>query len=228
MISHKHKCIFVHVPKAAGTSIERVFIDDLNLDMDNRHSLILGVNNNKNLGPRRVSHLLASEYVKDHYISQELFDSYFKFAFVRNPFTRLFSTYKFLGFDDLICFDGFIQKKLDSLFSSSEYGFFFKPAYDYLYDYNGNCLVDFVGKFENLNSDFKLAIETITFFKDSTSLKHVNKTTNDARNSLKKLSGKVIRMVDADHGKFTMSENSKDKVSSLYKNDLIFFGYSVE
>lgn len=225
MISHKHKCIFVHVPKAAGTSIERVFLEDLDLDMDNRHSLLLGQNNNNRLGPRRVSHLFASDYVNHHYISRELYDSYYKFSFVRNPFTRLFSTYKFLGYDELYSFDEFIQKKLRLLLNNPKFDFFLKPSYDYLFDTDGNCLVDFIGKFESLNDDFIKITNKIDFYKSDTKLKHYNKTNFSNRNLVKRTYGKVIKFLLSKNSDYKISDLSREIVLEIYNKDFENFGY---
>ncbi len=69
MISHSHRCIFVHIPKTAGNSINRVF----------------GISwqDHKDLQRYRAE-LPAAE-----------FDSYFKFAIVRNPWDRLLSDYNY-------------------------------------------------------------------------------------------------------------------------------------
>ena len=232
MISHKHKCIFIHVPKAAGTSIERVFLDDLGLDMNNRHSLLLGANNNLSLGPRRVSHLSGSDYVNHHYISEELFNSYFKFAFVRNPYSRLFSTYKFLNFGTYMRFDTFVQKKLKDLTNSKSLGFFVKPAYEYLYNAQGELLVDFVGKFEYLEDDFKVVKENLGL---TTELKHFNKT--EKGKGLKyKLS--ILRKILKDYRMFdrltysnpnySVDRDSQSIIIDFYRKDFEAFGYDIE
>ena len=67
-ISHQHRCIFVHVPKAAGTSIKRVF------DMQDQ------------------GHLPWSYYALCY---PELWRQYTSFAVVRNPWDRLVSVYHF-------------------------------------------------------------------------------------------------------------------------------------
>lgn len=230
MISHKHKCIFVHIPKAAGTSIERAFMDDLNLDMDNRHSLLLGASTNKSLGPRRVSHLLAKEYVEHHYISQELFDDYFKFAFVRNPFTRLYSTYKFLKFSDYLDFDTFIQKKLISLLKSKEFGFFLAPQTNYIYT-NKYCEVDFVGKFENLKNDFQVIKEELNL--SNLVLKHYNKTiqTTNFLNKFKILFKSIrdsssLSDINYRNSEYKLDSTSKDIIYSIYERDFDNFDYN--
>lgn len=74
MISHEHKCIFVHVPRTGGSSVEY---------------MILGAQ----LGPENElyqKHLTASQ-LKDKYPSE--WDSYWKFSIVRNPWARVVSLY---------------------------------------------------------------------------------------------------------------------------------------
>lgn len=68
MISHEHRWIFVHIQKTGGNSIRRA----------------LGVEQNDPHKHRFASELRAI-YGKD------VWDSYFKFAFVRNPWDRLVS-----------------------------------------------------------------------------------------------------------------------------------------
>lgn len=61
MISHKHKCIFIHIPSTSGTYIENLFNGDSTLD-DTRH--------------------LSIYKYKEMY--HDYWDSYFKFTIVRN------------------------------------------------------------------------------------------------------------------------------------------------
>ncbi|WP_268035274.1 sulfotransferase family 2 domain-containing protein [Algoriphagus sp. PAP.12] len=228
MISHKHKCIFIHVPKAAGTSIERVFLEDLDLDMDNRHALLLGASTNISLGPRRISHLLAREYVSGHFISQELFESYFKFAFVRNPISRIYSTYKFLNFDRYVDFDTFVSKKIDRLSEDKMYGFFMKPAYDYLFDENGKCLVDYIGKFESISVDFTNIISNINFFSKNIELKHYNKLSNKGDSIVKRTLVNMREKLRVQNDPKRLTSSSKDKIFQKYELDFTHFNYEYE
>lgn len=156
MLSHEHKCIFVHIPKAAGISIEQVFLDALGLDFAHRDSLLLGIANRDGKGPKILSHLTAREYVECGYVSQGTFDAYFKFTFVRNPYDRVYSFYKYFGFANLISFDRFVIDELPRLFSDPRFIYFVKPMVEYVCDDSGKTLVDFVGKVESIDRDFEV------------------------------------------------------------------------
>ena len=61
MISHRHQCVFVHVPKTAGISIEHVFLAQYGLTWDERAPLLLRFNPDPALGPERLGHLTATD-----------------------------------------------------------------------------------------------------------------------------------------------------------------------
>jgi len=64
LISHHDKCLFVHVPKCAGQSVEMFFLDRIGLDWERRAPLLLRPNDVPALGPPRLAHLKAAEYVE--------------------------------------------------------------------------------------------------------------------------------------------------------------------
>ena len=77
MISHKYKCIFVHIPKTGGTSIENVLGDSADQPVSGGSA-----------------HDPITHY-KEKY--SEHFDQYFKFSIVRNPWDRTLSIFNYLS-----------------------------------------------------------------------------------------------------------------------------------
>jgi hypothetical protein len=72
MISHQYKCIFIHVQRTGGTTIERWLQgeDQWNIHHNTKH--------------------ITTGYARDR-AYPEYFNEYFKFAFVRNPYERVMS-----------------------------------------------------------------------------------------------------------------------------------------
>jgi hypothetical protein len=155
VICREFQCIFVHIPKVAGQSIEQFFLQLLGLSWQMRGPLCLRYNRDPKQGPHRLAHLTASEYVSCGHINQQEFNSYFKFAFVRNPWDRLVSEYEFRR-NTLRCdFKAFLFRRFPSTEPSDAYRHVL-PQYKFLFDENGDKLVDFIGRFERLSTDFEI------------------------------------------------------------------------
>ena len=69
MINHNLRCIYVHIPKTAGNSVNRVF------------------------GVQWENHKDLARYAGE--VTPEQFRRYYKFAIVRNPFARILSDYNY-------------------------------------------------------------------------------------------------------------------------------------
>lgn len=152
-----------------------------------------------------LQHLTARE-VKERYDSL-IWNNYFKFAFVRNPWGRLVSEFSYRmqkrqdiiksyglnnqsSFEDYICAirdrNKIIQQK------------------DYVTDIEGNIIVDFIGRLENIEDDFKKICKIIGV---SCKLEKTNKS------------------VHKDYKQYYDSM-SKKLVEKLYKEDIELFNYS--
>lgn len=83
LISHKHKCIFVHISKTGGTSLEHALFQSEGIDITD----MLTDDNNIEYPEK---HLSAVQYRETN---PDIFNEYFKFAIVRNPWDRLVSNY---------------------------------------------------------------------------------------------------------------------------------------
>jgi hypothetical protein len=138
----KYRCLFVHVPKAAGISVAQSLFG-------------CKAGGHRSLTRYRVA--LGSSFV----------DRSFKFTVVRNPWDRLVSAYFFLknggmtprdaywsqrylaGFD---CFDDFVTGWLTPARAQRQQHLV--PQCRYLAGRDGRIGVDCVGRFENLAEDF--------------------------------------------------------------------------
>lgn len=162
LISRKHKFIFIHVYKNAGTSIRRAlhpFSYDPWQKVANVTLKTIGVNY---LNPTPLgSHATAQE--AKSYLGEAAFDSYFSFAFVRNPWDWHASLYTFMLKDTTHYQHDFVkqlsgfEKYLQWAFSQEN----FKRQSDFLMSTNNYILVDHVGRFENLEEDFQIICSKI-------------------------------------------------------------------
>lgn len=135
--------IFIHIPKAAGVSINSSIY--------------------KNYG---CSHAPVGFYIEN--LGIEVYRSLFTFTFVRHPIDRFISAFEFLkkggmhsidrDFSDYFLLKSKDVNEFSRLFFEEkkirEY-IHFKRQSDFL-TWNGNIEVDFIGKFENLEEDFSV------------------------------------------------------------------------
>jgi hypothetical protein len=166
-ISHPLQTIFVHIPKAAGTSIEAV----LGMHGDKTD---IGVRPYFNQTPD-PEHLYGGNL--QHMTARRLrtvlnddvrFKGYFKFAVVRNPWDRLVSTCAWSDqkwtrgvelasaeFERLVC-------ELHAAFRAAKAASrplvlpaHLEPQVSYVADEHGQPLLDFVARYENLAADWE-------------------------------------------------------------------------
>ena len=183
------KVIFTHILKTAGTSV-------LNA-IDQKFKL----------------HIPANEALRR--VGKKEFSDAFKFSFVRNPWSKVFSHYnynvktnqqnmknKVIPFNDWV-YCTFGDNK-DYFYHHR--GIHFVDQMSWLVDEDENILVDYIGKFENIDNDFAhickyLAIEN--------KLSHLNKSFKKKTKNYKEYYNK----------------SSIEIVRSVFKRDIKHFGY---
>ena len=215
MISHHDKCVFVHVPKCAGQSIEMFFLARVGLEWETRAPLLLRPNDVPALGPPRLAHLKAHEYVEKKWMTPAQFDEYFKFAFVRNPWDRIASFYRFLGFDRRCSFSRFVTRHLPGQIEKRHW--FLCPQAEYLYDKDDQLLVDFVGRFESLAQDFASACQHMGM--SNATLPHVNDSKRARPGVMRWITRPSLPYRDM------YNTHSQQVVASLYEADVEAFKY---
>ena len=89
-----------------------------------------------------MAHLLAQDYIKNFFVSEQIYDQYFKFAIVRNPWSSLFF-YNFLHLKGLNLINFLSIDFIRTIFAQKSTLGLFVPA-DYLVDHNDNLIVDYV------------------------------------------------------------------------------------
>ncbi|XQW85910.1 sulfotransferase family 2 domain-containing protein [Thalassotalea piscium] len=235
MISHPHKCIFIHIPKVAGQSVESIFVELNHLTWAERAPLLLRPNSEPTQGPPRLAHLKATEYTQYGHISQETFDHYFKFTFVRNPWARLVSEYNYrkqhgdsdyqLPFKEFVltCFP---TKDKDDYSKAKDYYRHIIPQCEFIYDDNGNCLVDYIGRYESIQAGFNEVCRALSL--DEMPLPYKNKTLK----GVKLYKEKWLAMFGVNTHKKHYSQyydtETQQFVADYYAKDIQLFDYKFE
>jgi hypothetical protein len=162
LISHSHKFIFIHVYKTAGTSIRKKLApySHAKPSANFLHRLI---NPNESVFSNKFNtHSSAAELKKQ--IPAKIWNSYFKFGIVRNPWDWQVSLYTYMLktqethpqgslVNKLSDFDSYIDWRVNNDVHLQK---------EYLYDMQTNKpLVDYIGRFENLQSDFDHICKTV-------------------------------------------------------------------
>ena len=226
MICREFQCLFVHVPKTAGQSVEQFFMDRLGLDWDaDRDKVLLGDNDDPTRGTEKLAHLSALEYLDCGFIERDEFERLFKFSFVRNPFERIVSEYRYRNYFQHRSFRDFVLNKLPEPGWDDKYRHVM-PQSDLICSEDGRLLMDFVGKFENLQQDFNRVCEHFGF--EDTALPHVNSSDKRSRELRRGIKNFLRRNDESGLRTYVefYDDETRDYVAQLYRSDIEMFDYS--
>jgi len=161
MISHTHQCIFIHINKCAGTSIQSLL---------KQYGGNFVFKNHQVLKTSHRSHVTAYQYS-----NLEYWNRYFKFAVVRNPWDKELSDYFFHNKkqEKHKSFEEYLKRDI-----KQEQKIWHTNQIDWLRSSNNNLELDFICRFETLEQDIskvfkKINITNYTLEKlNTTSHKH--------------------------------------------------------
>ena len=196
----EYRCIFVHIPKTAGISVSRSLFG--------------------NNGPGHET-LRRFQIV----FSEREYDTYFKFAFVRNPWDRVYSAYNFLrkgGWHEadrdwaqahLSRYSDFNEFVSSGLGRTEVYNWLhFKPQLSFLWTPGKRQFeLDFLGYFENLEEDYGRIAARLG----------ARAETGLRKDNIGKRDGKVGY-------REAYTEKSRRLVADLFACDINAFGYDFE
>ncbi|MFT4797266.1 MAG: chondroitin 4-sulfotransferase 11 [Candidatus Azotimanducaceae bacterium] len=156
-----YAAVYVEIPKVACSSIKVALADMLGVVLD---------------GPKGDPHQSTFPLATPNRESRLMFEGYFSFSFVRNPWSRLLSCYRdkvlfqaegftnstqragvadcFAHYEQIragMSFDEFVEAIVS--IPDNEADAHFRSQHTFLSNANGQVSVDFVGRFESLNSD---------------------------------------------------------------------------
>ena len=163
IISHSKKFIFVHIKKNAGTSVTR-YLDEYLTYRD----LVLGCTEfGEQIQPffRWKYKLNKHSYSKriKAVTGDEVWNDYFSFTFVRNPWARMVSLYTWCRKNKLkydICQDAINSESFSEFIRGRCFAQLPKQV-DYFTDAQGKIIVNFVGKQESIQDDFEYVCNQI-------------------------------------------------------------------
>lgn len=157
MISDRYRCIFIHLRRTGGNSIESALGGIRLLDRSGNATQVWDNELHRGKTPYKID--LRGHFIHDtaEDVQQkvpEKFQTYFKFSFVRNPWAQMLSIF---------------FRKHGSKGMKGDFGQFLieyrkqkgtVPRVS-LYDEEGRQMIDFIGRFENLAEDFEMVAKKV-------------------------------------------------------------------
>ncbi|MDY7025843.1 MAG: sulfotransferase family 2 domain-containing protein [Pseudomonadota bacterium] len=169
LVNYRYQFLFVHIAKTGGTSVRSAlnplrWRDPLYYLLWPAHRVSHLTGHKLGLKFPRHSHIIAAKEM----LPEELFTSLYKFAFVRNPWDLQVSSFHHIQrerpqfMNGITDFNEFMRYKFDP---EREYQYHIDTSLslqsDYLVGLHGNLLVDFFGRYEQLNEDFEQIKSTL-------------------------------------------------------------------
>jgi len=173
IVSHTKKFVFIHIPKAGGTSVRTALEAYATVGVWQHQVNGLPPNTNRQLAKHAKAHVLRD------YLGEEAWEDFYTFAFVRNPWDRLVSNYYYARkhkksakhqFAMSMDFTGFIRWYRDH--TNVKEALRIDPQFAYVAE-SGRLIIDQVCKFEKINNDFANVCTRLGIRK---ALPHMNKS----------------------------------------------------
>lgn len=224
MISHRHKAVFVHIPKCGGMSVEHLFLADLGLTWEQRAPLLLRERVEGEMAPPRLAHLTAREYIAGHYLTEEMWADYLTFAVVRDPHARAVSSYRYLALDRVLPFDRYVTEYLPSVLSTPAHPWrwFLRPQSEFVTDAAGALLVDHLVRLESIADDLPAVVAKAGL--DIDAVPHVNATEKPRARRMLRARAEYARghrrMPSLRHHTAAWTPELREAVAELYADDL--------
>lgn len=218
IISDTKQFVFLHNPKAAGTSIRQNIL----LPHDTRHNFFWGMASGGSLKrPIDKAHLALEDFKVVFPDTYSILQDYFVFAFVRDPYERYISSFheyikhnhtnmdigSLKHKETMEMLDNFIANQLTKNRIRHVYKYrHFIPQHFILYHKN-KCMVDYIGRVSTLNRD----ITNISKLLDL---------------GITPKLGELNRRPQTTNAKQDMLlPRTKDLIRRLYELDFMYFGF---
>jgi hypothetical protein len=204
IISRKHRFVFVAVPKTGTHSVRRALREHMGSeDLEQVRLFVEKKLPWPQLAQLQHGHITLAQI--EPFLGQEDFGSFFKFAFVRNPFDRFVSYCAFMT-REIGAFDRDPQGVLRHMLLRAPpvKHILFQPQYTFVTDRNGELLSDAVGRVEEMQQSYDRMCDRIGI--PTTQLEKANSSR---------------------HGDYRQYYDQQliDGVAKLYAKDLSLFGY---
>ncbi|MDU8928476.1 sulfotransferase family 2 domain-containing protein [Alisedimentitalea sp. MJ-SS2] len=206
MISYRRGFVFVHIPKTGGKSVRKA-LRAYTLNPSERFVQYFATRTSRrDVYGIDVATSHATARRLRNIIGSDTWHEFYSFAFVRNPWSRVVSEYHFhkkrpdSAYHDLAT-NGTLEDFVTHLHAKGA-----GQQVDFVYDDDGNQIVDFVGKVENYAEDFARVCARLRVV---AALPHKNQTR---------------------HGSYRdeLTPMARDLVSELYADDIAAFSYRFE
>jgi hypothetical protein len=200
MIDHSRRLIFVHIQKTGGNAICTALGQPVN-------------------PPEK--HFTAVQLRRLY--GDDVWNAYFKFSIVRNPWDRLVSWWSMIDdrrpefergaqlnrfhtfiLENARTFDEFVYNCGSEVVDRDGTKSIYKNQLDYILDENGKAMLDHVGRFEDLGEEFRRILATNDL--PAVALPHENASKHK-------------------HYSMYYTNGTKEYVAERYAKDIRFFGY---
>jgi hypothetical protein len=198
-LNHQLKVAFVHIPKAAGTSVEKALGMMSASAVDKVEDTLWGFCADSKYSTTFYQHLLAREMVE---VAPKAMDEYFSFAIIRNPYARAVSSWQWkmkVGVAKKgISFKEFLETKYEGNHDLPQYDFITK---------DGKVIVDKVIRFEELSKGWE---EVCSYLGKELELPKSNVSS------------------EGKHYSEYYDKETRQMVEKLFSKDINLFGYKFE